>query len=118
MTRPAIGTTVRLITDSWYLRAYHHAGPGSIGEVTAWSRLGYDDDGVLIDWGHGGAVRSNADEYIVITDSDVAETLDPSAELERLRNLQKLYPALREDEKQTLLDDALLLAGRLLKAGS
>lgn len=60
--RPQLGSTVRLLSDSWFLREFHHAAPGALGEVVEYSRLSADDDGVLVNWGDGVSVRANLDE--------------------------------------------------------
>lgn len=69
-TRPAIGSKVCLLRWDAYLSAYHGAGAGSIGTVVLYSRLGPDDDGVLIDWGDGQAVRSNLDEFALVATTE------------------------------------------------
>jgi hypothetical protein len=48
---PPMGTPVVLIAESRYLREYHDAAPGQLGTVIEPSRLGGDDNGVLVDWG-------------------------------------------------------------------
>lgn len=59
---PPVGTAVRLLADSWYLREYHSASVGSIGTVVQHSHLNPDDNGVLVDWGDSQTVRCNLEE--------------------------------------------------------
>lgn len=62
--RPAVGTSVVLITDSPYLRDYHGALPGRLGTVVLHSKLSSDDTGVMVNWGlaPGDRVRMGLDE--------------------------------------------------------
>jgi hypothetical protein len=59
---PLVGSEVRLLTDSWYLRDYHGVGAGAIGTVVGHSRNHADDNGVRVDWGDGEGVRCDLDE--------------------------------------------------------
>jgi len=65
-------------------------------------------------WGYGGSVRASLDEFTIADDTAIVG--DPGAELERPRGRQRLLDHLRPDEVRTLLDDALLLAERAMKA--
>ena len=64
--RPPVGTTVRLLSDGWYLRDYHSASAGSVGKIVAHSDLNRDDRGVLVDWGRGRSARCSLSELALV----------------------------------------------------
>lgn len=60
--RPRIGTPVILLRTDAFLEREAGAVAGSTGTVVDHSRLNWDDDGVLVDWGNGRCIRSDLAE--------------------------------------------------------
>jgi len=112
--RPPVGTHVRLTRDDRFLQLYHDAHPGTIGVIVRHSALGKDDNGVLVDWGDGHPVRTDADEFDVTSDTQPAPRDDRHDELDRLRHRAKTFHTLDGTELRTLALDALALAERTL----
>jgi len=64
--RPRIGTPVRLLRTDPFLEREAGAVIGSTGTVVDHSKLNWDDDGVLIDWGNGRRIRSDLVELALV----------------------------------------------------
>lgn len=66
--RISVGSRVVLTRVSQLLAEQHGATLGSVGTVTAWSRLDDRDLGYLVDWGDGAAVRCDINELAEVTE--------------------------------------------------
>ena len=62
VSRPRLGSQVTLLHFDSFLHRDAGAVPGSTGIVVGHSKLSDDDDGVLVDWGNGRAIRADLRE--------------------------------------------------------